>query len=93
MYVTDIHEWFPSMICSFCPHISKSTMPFKNKAPRNITVYVCAFQMLEFEVLTVCTQNWVAVHRAFSSSNVAIYIRFEFNRQHLNVCHFQTDDM
>ena len=24
----DIHEWFLSMLCTFCPPISKSAMPF-----------------------------------------------------------------
>ena len=27
-----------------------------------------------FEVITVSTQNWIAVRRAFSASNVAIFI-------------------
>ena len=49
----------------------------ENKPPRNTTAYVCAFRRLNesFEVITVCTQNWIAVRRAFSSSNVAIFIR------------------
>ena len=44
--VTDIHVWFPSTLCTISATITKSTMPFKNKDPRNTTVSVCAFQFL-----------------------------------------------
>ena len=83
-YVTDIHEWFPSMLCTFCPPISKSTMSFKNKASRNTTVYV-SWLNESFEVITVCTQNWIAVFTPSLPLTSPFALGCKFNRQHLNV--------
>lgn len=44
--VTDIRVWFKFSLCTFSPAITKSSMPFKNKAPRNTTVSVCVFTFL-----------------------------------------------
>ena len=44
--VADIKVWFPSTLCTISLTITNSTMPFKNKAPRNTTVSVRVFQFL-----------------------------------------------
>ena len=73
--VTKIHVWFPPTLCTMSPTITKSTIPLKNKTTRNTTVSVNASQLLVcvYWVITVCTQNWFAVRRVFSSSNIAIF--------------------